>query len=236
MMKLLTGLLLVVGARGFVTPSAPAYRSKAARNMNLMNDMDTTAILNVADLCTEDLSDECDLDERDALINTLESQIEILKDRVVELDQVIQDVKSISHHEVMADDVKSLFKSIQAVLNVESKDMGLPSLAPRVYSSNPRYRRMLSTTDLVGMVNVAEYCLAEDGICDAEQHEAILNTLSEQRELASGRVAEMRSSLASLGHVAPATSSGPHRDPVAVQSLLHSIEHSLSKKEAAPMA
>lgn len=61
-------------------PSRPAPHVELHEKREALSDMDIMCIMNAADLCS--YYDECDLEEREALLNRLEEQTDILSERI----------------------------------------------------------------------------------------------------------------------------------------------------------
>ena len=77
-------------AAAFVVMTHPSITSSSLLHQHL-NEIDEMCIENVANLCLTDL--ECDLEEYDALLNSLEEQRDLHQERVEALNRVLDQLR-----------------------------------------------------------------------------------------------------------------------------------------------
>lgn len=110
MMKLLT-LCLLMSAPVMTTAFAPPIHHARLRNAvtvvasratsrltekrEALSDMDIMCIMNAADLCS--YYDECSIEEREALLNRLEEQTDILSERIAMMTCLVKHLKTGDH-------------------------------------------------------------------------------------------------------------------------------------------
>ena len=188
----LLSLAFAASADGFAILRISSRTSITARpSSEVLSDIDVMCIMNTASYCVEE---HCPVDDNDALMNTLSDQEELLCQRVLNLDDTME-------------------------------DFHIPptSTAAQELQSRPAFVQktsLLNDMDLMCMMNVAKYCQGEGGQegqqCSVEDNEAILYTLSQQREAASSRVLDLAHNMASIIK----SEGAPGRD---MQSLLKSL-------------
>jgi len=77
-----------------------------------MSDMDIMCIANAADLCSH--YDQCDIDERDALLNRFEEQSDMLAERLATLQSLTKHLKNGDHLEINDEEIAILKTKILA--------------------------------------------------------------------------------------------------------------------------
>jgi len=78
----------------------------------VMSDMDIMCIANAADLCSH--YDQCDIDERDALLNRFEEQSDMLAERLATLQSLTKHLKNGDHLEINDEEIAILKTKILA--------------------------------------------------------------------------------------------------------------------------
>lgn len=194
----LLSLVFVVSTDGFaIRPISSRAVVTARFSSEVLSDIDVMCIMNTASYCVEE---HCPVDDNDALMNTLSDQEELLCQRVMNLDDTMED-----------------FQIQQTASATVTELQSRPALVQKT--------PLLNDMDLMCMMNVAKYCQGEGGEegeqCTVEDNEAILYTLSQQREAASSRVVDLAHNMASIIK----SEGAPGRD---MQSLLKSLRPTLS--------
>ena len=93
-----------------VVPSSTKLYSR-----EIMSNMDIMCLENAADICS--YYDNCDLDEREALLNRFEEQTELMVDKVATMTALVKHLKTGDHKHVEDDEVATLRNNIFALLN-----------------------------------------------------------------------------------------------------------------------
>jgi hypothetical protein len=78
----------------------------------VMSDMDIMCIANAADLCSH--YDQCDIEEREAMINRFEEQTELLAERMATLKSLTKHLKNGDHLEINDDEISILKNKLLA--------------------------------------------------------------------------------------------------------------------------
>ena len=78
----------------------------------VMSDMDIMCIANAADLCSH--YDQCDIDERDALLNRFEEQSDMLAQRLATLQSLTKHLKNGDHLKATDEEIATLKTKILA--------------------------------------------------------------------------------------------------------------------------
>ena len=113
----------------------------------------------------------------------------------------------------------------QRVANLDQA-LHLPSQTALAYvNANTNKLSLLNDMDLMCMINVANYC-EDQQACSLDDREAVMYTLSQQREAATSRVAQLAHNMADIIKLENA----PGRD---VQSLLMALRNILSADQLA---
>jgi len=75
----------------------PAFapRTLLHEKREALSDIDIMCIMNAADLCS--YYDQCDIDEREALLNRLEEQTDILSERIAMMTCLVKHLKTGDH-------------------------------------------------------------------------------------------------------------------------------------------
>ena len=103
--------LLATVANAFQNPvlSPSSHRLSAKK----LNDVDEMCIENVAELCLKAdmmaLSEECDLDEQEALVNQLEDQKTIMEAQANRIDHLLQRLKGQSVNGLLKEEEETYF-------------------------------------------------------------------------------------------------------------------------------
>mmetsp|Transcript_51676 Transcript_51676/g.52634 ORF Transcript_51676/g.52634 Transcript_51676/m.52634 type:complete len:137 (+) Transcript_51676:226-636(+) len=128
-LRLLLLFLSTVSVHSFLAgPSASCIRqrdgaiaiSSTNRQDKIMSDIDIMCIENSADLCS--FYDECDIEEREALLNRFAEQTEIMAGRIAEIYGLVQHLKSGDHKHLEADEVDSFRQKVLDLVNKETSD------------------------------------------------------------------------------------------------------------------
>jgi hypothetical protein len=88
----------IVTTRTLTTSTSSSTTTLLPATKELLSDMDIMCIMNAADLCS--YYDECDVEERNALLNRLEEQTEVLADRLAMMSCLTTHLKT-GDHEVL---------------------------------------------------------------------------------------------------------------------------------------
>lgn len=72
--------------------------------------MDIMCLQNAADLCS--YYDNCDIDERTALLNRFEEQTEIMADRIATMNSLVKHLKTGDHQHLSEEEVAEFKKKI----------------------------------------------------------------------------------------------------------------------------
>ncbi len=110
----LSVLLIAPNARAFApapTRSLSPPQSKIISILystakEVMSDMDIMCMANAADLCSH--YDQCDTEEREALINRFEEQSDVLVERLATLQSLTKHLKTGDHLEVTDEEISTL--------------------------------------------------------------------------------------------------------------------------------
>ena len=78
----------------------------------VMSDMDIMCMANAADLCSH--YDQCDIDERDALLNRFEEQSDMLAQRLATLQSLTKHLKNGDHLKATDEEIATLKTKILA--------------------------------------------------------------------------------------------------------------------------
>jgi len=80
----------------------------------ILNDMDIMCIMNAADLCS--FYDECDIEEREALLNRLEEQTSLLADRLAMITCLNTHLKTGDHEHLEEEETSKLKQKILGIV------------------------------------------------------------------------------------------------------------------------
>ena len=80
-----------------------------------MSNMDIMCLENAADICS--YYDNCDIDDREALLNRFEEQTELMVDKVATMTALVKHLKTGDHKHMEDDEVATLRNNIFALLN-----------------------------------------------------------------------------------------------------------------------
>jgi hypothetical protein len=146
-----------------------AVNKETVSHLQMLSTMDSMGIVNTAEYCAE--GDEiCELEEEDALMNTLESQAHLL--------------------EASLEEIQNLVYALS--------DEDDPLSNENSYYQTAAGGGDLSGMTFMGLVNTARYCIDEG--CDEEYREALVCTLTHQYHAWSMRLNDIVSSLSRLYH------------------------------------
>lgn len=90
MMRVVVLFLMVYGSAGFAPLQLQdrRYGKESSRREQVLDDMDAMCIINAANLCSND-DYFCNVDDKDALLNRLESQAHLLEIRLDEMRELV---------------------------------------------------------------------------------------------------------------------------------------------------
>lgn len=204
--------------------AAPAFTRSAAplSAVATMDAMDLMCTMNLAHHCVEE---ECPLDDKEAILTTLDDQRTAMLNRMDELHDTIHDVRQALVAGCKDSQVESLLDSIQGKLSMDVDPTHRPHLSTHLYSEKLAAKELMSDIDTMCVVNIATNCL-EDEACDVDMKEAIANTLEEQQSLLDAKVGALELSIGELQ-----SSMQEIKQHVSdVNSLLDSIHTTLSQE------
>ena len=105
-------LLFVSATTAFTPVARPASQTMLQEQRKALSDIDIMCIMNAADLCS--YYDECDVEEREALLNRLEEQTDILSERIAMMTCLVKHLTT-GDHKHLEDDETANMKA--AILN-----------------------------------------------------------------------------------------------------------------------
>ena len=147
MMLMLTLLLSISEVDAFTTSSSSSLSSvqvqvprqfndgvdrHAAATQEVMSEMDLMCLENAADLCS--LYDECDLEEREALLTRFQQQTEIMADRIATMQALVKHLKTGDHEHLKHEEVALFTNHILEL--VETEVNGITNTATTVVVGN----------------------------------------------------------------------------------------------------
>jgi len=97
----------------------------------VLSDMDIMCIANAADLCS--YYDQCNIDEREALMNRFEEQTDLLADRIATMQSLSKHLRTGDHKHLQDEEVETLKRKLMGVVgelhptNIE--DLGIMEVA-----------------------------------------------------------------------------------------------------------
>jgi len=83
----------------------------------VLNDLDIMCIMNAADLCS--FHDECNIEEREALLNRLEEQTNLLAQRIAMISCLNTHLKTGDHKHLEEEEASSLTEKILSLVDTE---------------------------------------------------------------------------------------------------------------------
>ena len=98
--------------RSLSTPQSEITSILYSTAKEVMSDMDIMCIANAADLCSH--YDQCDIDERDALLNRFEEQSDMLAQRLATLQSLTKHLKNGDHLKATDEEIATLKTKILA--------------------------------------------------------------------------------------------------------------------------
>ena len=90
-----------------------------------MSDIDMMCLENSADLCS--YYEECDIEEREAILNRFTSETEIMAERMATLSNLVKHLKTGDHQYLEEEEVANLQEKI---LNLVDTEIGVEGLSP----------------------------------------------------------------------------------------------------------
>eukprot|EP00536_Pseudo-nitzschia_multiseries_P017340 jgi/Psemu1/314392/fgenesh1_kg.1505_\ len=120
---LLLALLVVARVHSFVGPTTTSVANHhhvvaLASTKEVMSDVDIMCLENAADLCS--YYDECDIEEREAILNRFASETEIMVDRIATMTALVRHLKTGDHQHLEDEEVESLKQTILGVVDAEA--------------------------------------------------------------------------------------------------------------------
>mmetsp|Transcript_15595 Transcript_15595/g.32265 ORF Transcript_15595/g.32265 Transcript_15595/m.32265 type:complete len:131 (-) Transcript_15595:89-481(-) len=97
----------------------------ATTGKDLMSDIDMMCLENSADLCS--YYEECDIEEREAILNRFTSETEIMAERMATLSNLVKHLKTGDHQYLEEEEVADLQEKI---LNLVDTEIGVEGLSP----------------------------------------------------------------------------------------------------------
>lgn len=88
-----------------------------------MSDMDIMCLENAADLCS--FYEECDIEEREAILNRFADETEIMAERMATLNALVKHLKTGDHQHLDEDEVAALKAKILNLVDTEVSSEGL---------------------------------------------------------------------------------------------------------------
>lgn len=105
--------------------SVPRSSTLLSEKREALSDIDIMCIMNSADLCS--YYDECNIEEREALLNRLEEQTDILSERVAMMTCLTKHLKTGDHKHLEDQETQNVKTAIlNAVQEQESSSVVLP--------------------------------------------------------------------------------------------------------------
>jgi len=96
------------------TVNAPVF---SRTGKDVMSDVDIMCLENAADLCS--LYEECDIEEREALLNRFTDETEIMAERIATITALVKHLK-VGDHEILEDEEVATFREkILKLVNAE---------------------------------------------------------------------------------------------------------------------
>jgi len=86
----------------------------------VMSEIDIMCLENAADLCS--LYDECDIDEREALLNRFADETEIMAGRIATMNALVKHLKTGDHEHLADEEVASFSKKILDLVGAETSE------------------------------------------------------------------------------------------------------------------
>lgn len=93
------------------------------KGKDLMSDMDIMCLENAADLCS--FYEECDIEEREAILNRFADETEIMAERMATLNALVKHLKTGDHQHLDEEEVATLQAKILNLVNTEVNNEGL---------------------------------------------------------------------------------------------------------------
>ena len=87
---------------------------------NVMSDIDLMCLENVADLCS--IYEECDLEEREALLNRFAEETAIMAERVATINALVKHLKSGDHQHLEEEEITIFRDKILDLIDMEVED------------------------------------------------------------------------------------------------------------------
>ena len=88
-----------------------------------MGDMDIMCLENAADLCS--FYEECDIEEREAILNRFAEETEIMAERMATLNALVKHLKTGDHQHLDEEEVATLQAKILNLVDTEVSSEGL---------------------------------------------------------------------------------------------------------------
>ncbi len=85
----------------------------------LMSEIDIMCLSNAADLCS--YYDECDIEEREALMNRFEEQTDMMAERIATMNALVRHLKTGDHMHLEEEEVTSFKKKIKDLVKKENE-------------------------------------------------------------------------------------------------------------------
>ena len=86
---------------------------------DVMSDIDIMCLENSADLCS--LYEECDIEEREALLNRFADETEIMAERIATMNALVKHLKTGDHHHLEEEEVATFRRKIMSLVDVETR-------------------------------------------------------------------------------------------------------------------
>jgi len=103
---------LVANATAFAPAPRTSSLATTLFSKDVMSDMDIMCIVNAADLCSH--YDQCDIEEREAMLNRFEEQTDLLAERMATLQSLTKHLKNGDHMEINDEEIAILKKKLLA--------------------------------------------------------------------------------------------------------------------------
>lgn len=127
MKLLLTSLIFVSSALSVLSfapiklpsPTQTTRRQTGLCAKELMSEIDIMCLSNAADLCS--YYDECDIEEREALMNRFEEQTDIMAERIATMNALVRHLNTGDHKHLEEEEVSSFKKKIKDLVKKENE-------------------------------------------------------------------------------------------------------------------
>ena len=112
LVAIITTLLYSPEVNGFMPSHFPTLgrQNSGLNSHEILSDTDIMCIMNAADLCS--FYDNCDIEEREAILNRFEEQNDILMGRIAMMTNLIKHLKTGDHKHLEEDETNALKQKI----------------------------------------------------------------------------------------------------------------------------